>query len=230
MKGEIAGGLIVGLLSLCLVGTGLASAQGQDAKQTPSTAAPANDAGQSGSSDMVRGVVSLTRSLDAKKAQPGSTFEARLESSIHLKNGTDVPKGSLLVGQVGTDDMNQSGNSKLALRFTQAKLKGGNSIPIHATIIEVYPPSGFTGYGSGATAGGTPLSEPDRTSFTSQMLKVDQVGAINGVDLHSNVTSRNSGVFVTTKGDDIKLAQGSQLALAISATGNQAAANGSTPK
>lgn len=228
MKRKIAGRLFVGAVSLCLLGLGPASAKGQDAQNTPAKAAPANAAMEPGeTTNVVRGVVALTKSLDAKKAQPGSTFEAKLESNIRLKNGTDLPKGSLLVGQVGTDDMNQNGNSKLALRFTEAKVKGGNSIPIHATIMEVYPPSGFTGYGSGATAGGTPQSDPDNTSFTSQTLKVDQIGAINGVDLHSNVTSQNSGVFVTTKRDDVKLAQGSQLALAIS-TQNSHAGSGNS--
>jgi hypothetical protein len=40
---------------------------------------------------------------------------------------------------------------------------------------------------------------------------------MSGVDLHSQIDSQNSGVFVTTKKDDVKLGRGSNFSLAIAA-------------
>jgi hypothetical protein len=44
---------------------------------------------------------------------------------------------------------------------------------------------------------------------------LDQLDVAPGVDLHSNIASQNSGVFVSTRKDDVKLKQGSQIQFAI---------------
>jgi hypothetical protein len=38
---------------------------------------------------------------------------------------------------------------------------------------------------------------------------------MSGVDLHSRIASKNSGVFVSPKDKNVKLASGSELALAL---------------
>jgi len=201
------------------------SQENQNTQQTAENAKSSTN--QPEANGMVRGVVALSHTLDAKSAHPGSQFEAKLESTVHLANGTDLPKGSMLMGQVASDDMNQSGTSKLALRFTQAKTKEGNTVPVHATIMEVFPPKEFNGYGSPNMDTGTLWPNTANSERNAQTLKVDQIGAINGVDLHSNINSQNSGVFVSTKKDDVKLHQGTQLALAIGMENNgQQSSNG----
>ena len=229
MKRGLAKGISVATLSLAFVWASQAVAQNtQENQNTQQTAENAKSStNQAEANGMVRGVVALSHTLDAKSAHPGSQFEAKLESTVHLANGTDLPKGSMLMGQVASDDMNQSGTSKLALRFTQAKTKEGNTVPVRATIMEVFPPKEFNGYGSPNMDMGTLWPNTANSEGNAHTLKVDQIGAINGVDLHSNINSQNSGVFVSTKKVDVKLHQGTQLALAIGMENNgQQSSNG----
>lgn len=217
MKPNLANVVPVALVSVALLWPAGLAAQTAD-QNAGSASAEQMNAPQTAHA-MVRGMAALTKTLDARKAQPGSQFEAKLERTVHLKNGPELPKGSVLMGEVGSDDMNQSGNSKLALQFTEARLKDGNMVPIKATIVEVYPPQGFDASGAPIPQESASGTDADANPWNSKTFKIDQIGALSGVDLHSNITSRNSGVFVTTKKDDVKLQQGSQLALAIAPQG-----------
>jgi hypothetical protein len=147
----------------------------------------------------------LLDTLDAKKLQPGASFTARLNTKVHLANGTELPAGTVLQGSVTSDDMNLQGTSKLALQFTTAQLKGGQSVPIKAAIVGLYsndgPDDAYNGW----------------ADWTKQTVGVEQLDVMSGVDLHSQIDSQNSGVFVTTKKDDVKLGRGSNFSLAIAA-------------
>ncbi len=161
-------------------------------------------------SDMVPAQAALDKTVDARNVKPGDQIHARLTGKVHLKNGTELPSGTELIGTVGTDDMHQNGQSKLALCIDQAKLKDGKTVPVKATIVGVYGPGM-------APATTYPVQPGDQVAndWTSSVHQVDQIGALNDVDMHSSLTSRNSGVLVSTKKDDIKLKQGTELALAI---------------
>jgi hypothetical protein len=169
-------------------------------------------------SDMVPAQAALDKTLDAKSVKAGDQFEAKLTSKVHLKNGTELPSGTQLVGTVGTDDMQQNGQSKLALCISEAKLKDGKTVPVKATIVGVYGP------GSGGPSP-YPVVPGDQVTneWTSSIHQVDQLGALSNVDLHSKLTSKNSGVLVSTKKDDFKLKQGTELALAIAPQNGQSA-------
>jgi hypothetical protein len=167
-------------------------------------------AAESVAAQMVPAQAVLDQALDARKTQPGQQFRATLMSTVHLKDGTELPHGTVLVGTVATDKVGSGSGSTLALKFTQAQVKGGKTIPIEATIIGIAPPSDSTAWdGSDAPA------PPD--PWNGSALQVDDVGVINGVDLHSKIADENSGVFVATKKDDVKFAARSQLSLAIGA-------------
>ena len=101
-------------------------------------------------------------------------------------------------------------NSRLALRFSKAELKDGKLIPIKATIVGLFPPQAENGEGYNIAAG-----DQQPNGWNASTLQVDQIGVVSGVDLHSRIAARNSGVFVTTKKDDVKLSSGSELLLAI---------------
>lgn len=145
----------------------------------------------------------LNKTIDAKMVRPGQQFEAKLDGKVKLKDGQELPSGTVLVGAIATDNMQAGGSSRLALRFTEARLKDGKTVPIEAMILGVSP-AGSPSYG---TAG----------LWSPQTLNIDQIGAIKGADLHSRVDGANSGVFVAKKKDDLKLSQGSELSLAIAA-------------
>jgi plastocyanin len=206
MKPHASIGLLAAALSLVLFVPEISSAQttqSSQAKQQSSSAAAE-------ASEMVPAQAALVQTIDSKTVKPGDEIRAKLTSKVHLKNGNELPSGTELIGKVGTDDMQQNGQSKLALCIDHARLKDGKTVPVKATIVGIYAP-GI------APATPYPVQPGDQVAndWTSSIHGVDQIGALSGVDMHSNLTSKNSGVLVSTKKDDFKLKQGTELALAI---------------
>jgi hypothetical protein len=161
---------------------------------------------------MVPAEAILAQQIDSKHARPGEQFQAKLTDHVQLKDGTELPKGTELIGTVATDHMGANGTSTLALNFTSADLKNGKQIPIRATIIGIAPPE----YGAGWTGSATQAG-PSR--WNGDTLQVDEVDALSGVDLHSRIAGKNSGVFVSNKKDNMRISNQSQLSLAIAAGG-----------
>jgi hypothetical protein len=207
------------LMALALPSMAYAQSKSSMGSQDPTTTNSANgsstQAAKQEATDMVPARAYLVRKLDAKNDKPGSQFVAKLSDTVHLKNGTELPHGTELLGSVATDELHMQGNSKLALRITEARLKDGKTIPVKATIVGVWGPEGETANGYYAAPG-----EAEPNNWTSSTLIVDQLNALPGVELHSRIAGNNSGVFVTKKKDDVKLSGGSELALAIAETGS----------
>ncbi len=169
-------------------------------------------ASQSEASQMVPAQAVLDKGIDARKMQPGEQFRATLSETVYLKNGTELPRDTVLVGTIATDQMRDGGTSTLALRFTQAQLRGGKVIPIQADIMGV----------AGPTSDSPDPNYPNEAiaPWDGKSIQVDETGAISGVELHSSIGSQNSGVFVSKKKDEMKLSAGSQISLAIAAAQN----------
>lgn len=159
---------------------------------------------------MVPAQVALENGLDATKAAPGFQFRAIVSAKVRLDSGAELPRGTALLGTVANDDMNANGTSKLAVRFTQAVLKDGTTIPIKATIVGAYQPNTE----SNSEAGPAPGQQVPN-NWNDGTLKVDQIGVAKDVDLHSSIASQNSGVFVAAGNHVVKLPAGSEFALAI---------------
>lgn len=175
--------------------------------------APALVQAQSGSSEamqMVSARVALKQNIDADKVKPGDRIRAALSAKVSLKDGTELPAGTTILGVVTTDDMQLKGTSKLALNFTQAVLKDGKVIAIKATILGIYPPESQDMNGNPVTPG-----DQEHGNWAGHPDDVDEVGALPGVDLHSKIASSNSGVLVSTSKHDMKLRWGSEFALAV---------------
>lgn len=204
-------------LAIAIPGGAAAQSEANPQMNSNSSQAMSGTEGQQEAAQMVPARAAVDHTLDAKDAKPGQAFQARLAAKVRLKDGEELPKGTVLSGKVGTDDMNENGRSKLALCIDQARLKDGKTIPLKATIVGVYGPG--TGpaieEGYNVSAGN---QEPN--NWNHDVLQVDQIGALSGVDLHSKIGSQNSGVLISTKKDDIKLKTGTELALAI-APGNR---------
>jgi hypothetical protein len=156
----------------------------------------------------------LRHKLDAKDTKPGSRFTATLAKDVQLKNGPKLDRGTELIGTVGTDVMHKD-NTRLTLRITQARMKDGKVIPIKATVVGIYAPESETVQGYNVAPG-----QEENNSWTAKTLKVDQLDAVKGVDLHSTIDSRNSAVFVSNKKEDVKLSAGTELALAVAESGH----------
>jgi hypothetical protein len=192
-----------------------ASGPGSQNMQATADSTGANEAAQ-----MVAAIATLPRTLDADKDHLDSTIQAELDHKVTLSDGTVLPSHTVLNGKITRDDMQAAGESEFALRFDQAQLKDGRTLPIKATIVDIAPAS-FDPEDSSAS-----------NSWTNQTLTVQQLNVVSGVDLHSEIASNDSAVFVSTKKHDVKVPAGSELKLAIgpasaSASTNSAPANSS---
>ncbi len=195
-------------ISLSVAALALASflannAQAKDKKNLPAMEDVASTRQAAPVAFMVPAEATLVEPLDAKKLQAGQQFHASLGEKVQLKNGTELPKGTVLVGSVAANEQNAAGGSKLVLRFTTAQLKDGKTVPVKVTIVGVY------------AAG----SEADRLSnaWTQKAGATEQLNVYSGVDLHSDTASNDSGSFESSGKSQVKLLKGSGLSLAIGA-------------
>ncbi|MGB6725596.1 MAG: hypothetical protein WBE74_06800 [Terracidiphilus sp.] len=185
--------------------------------ESPSASSNANAGAQLASEredaqQLVPAEASLTRSIDAQMDQSGSAIGARLDGTVHLKNGTELPNGTMLVGRVTTDKMRSDGVSRLALRFTEAKLQDGHAVPIEATIVDISGPAALTE--NVATFDG-PLR------WNGRFLQYEDIGVLSRVDLHSRIGGINSGTLVATDKSDMRLNAGSRMSLALGGLGEK---------
>lgn len=198
MKREAMISLSAAVLSLAFFATTAIA----ETHNSPSTANNGNSSAQlSIAKRMVPAQAELKETLDARKIHSGQQFEATLDHKVTLKDGQELPAGTVLVGKVVTDAMHAGGNSKLVLRITQAKLKDGKAIPIHAMIAGIY-------------SQGSPDAEYGPFWSPSE-LNIEQLGATGGIDLHSQIDGKTSGTFESKKKDDVKLNRGVEMSLAI---------------
>ncbi len=214
-------------MSLSIVAVSFALLYSQDVCAQNATQGAANSAdppnaiasgARSEAMKMVPAEAALIEKIDARKAQVGQEFRARLSDTVQLKNGPELPHGTQLIGTIAIDDT-QGSTPKLALSFTKAELKDGKVVPIRAMIVGLNQPD--DDYEGNTTRGAL-------NNWDHSVLKIDALGVLSGVDLHSQVEGADSGVFVAAKKDDLKLSPGVQFALAIAARSeNKHGMNGS---
>jgi len=161
--------------------------------------ASADPAAASEAAQMVPAIAALPHTFDAEK---DSTFKAELTQKVTLSNGTVLPPRTVLSGKVTREDTQSAEKSEFAVRLDQAELKDGKTVPIKATIVGIRHPGSDNNY-----------TEPNK--WTSQTLTIEQLNAVSGADLHSQIGSNDSAVLVSTKKHEVKVPAGSQLQLAI---------------
>jgi hypothetical protein len=127
----------------------------------------------------------LVTKLDSKTAKTGDNVVVQTKSTAKTADGTEIPKGSKLMGHVIAVQPSASGtNSQVALQFDRIELKGGQSMAVHSQIQSIAPAEGASS-ASSASAGqpvGAPPSAPS--------------SAING----ANGGSRPSGATAAPTG------------------------------
>jgi hypothetical protein len=103
----------------------------------------------------------LVSKLDSKTAKSGDDVVVQTNDSVTTAAGTEIPKGSKLVGHVVAVQPSTGGqNSQVVLQFDQAQVKGGASVPIRSEIKSIAPAggaasaSGFASPSSGSAASG----------------------------------------------------------------------------
>ena len=156
---------------------------------------------------MVPAHASLRTKLNAKQSHAGEEIRAELERTIQLKNGPELPHGTQLLGEVTAVEAKPD-KVRLALRFDEAQLRDGSKIPIKAMILFIQSASSV-----GTDSDLARVSARD--VWTPNIYKVDQLGTISGADLHSSITSDDSGVITSNKKDDLTIGKGSEIDLVI---------------
>jgi hypothetical protein len=98
----------------------------------------------------------LLSKLDSKTAKTGDSVVVQTKSAVKTAEGTEIPKGSKLVGHVLAAKPSGAGeNSQVALQFDHFELKGGQNLPVHSQIQSIAPAGGA----ASASASGA-MSEP----------------------------------------------------------------------
>ena len=116
-------------------------------QQTPSSAEPAPANGSSvnpqASTQMSPVNGELENKLDSKTAKTGDSVVVKTKTPVKTPDGTEIPKGSKLVGHVIAVQPSEPGkNSQVALAFDRVELKGGKTMPIHSQIQSISPAAG----------------------------------------------------------------------------------------
>jgi hypothetical protein len=128
------------------------AAQAQPQATQPEQAAPASPATAAVELSPVNG--ELVDKLDTKTAKTGDSVVIKTNSTVKTADGTEIPKGSKLMGKVVQVKSSGGGNenSQVALQFDRAELKGGQSVAIHSEIQSLSPSESDSPSASDATA------------------------------------------------------------------------------
>jgi hypothetical protein len=104
----------------------------------------------------------LVDRLDTKTAKTGDTVVLKTKSEVTTVDGTNIPKGSKLIGHV--TGVKPSGpenpNSQVALQFDHAQLKSGQSVAIHSEIQSIAPSDSATSGNSPSAMASAPGTAP----------------------------------------------------------------------
>ncbi len=119
------------------------AAQQPSGTESASPTSPAAASQQAPTIEMSSVNGELVSKLDSKTAKTGDNVVVQTKSSVKTADGTEIPKGSKLVGHVLAAKPSGAGdNSQVALQFDHIELKGGQSVPIHSQIQSIAPAGG----------------------------------------------------------------------------------------
>lgn len=155
--------------------------------------------------------VELVSKLDSKTAKSGDSVVVQTKASVKTADGTEIPKGSKLVGHVLGAKASEAGeNSQVALQFDHFELKGGQNLAVHSQIQSIAPAGGAAmTSGSGAVsappAGGSSpnasgMSGGNRASGSPQGSTGGDPGAAagNSPPAAGTVVARTGNIAIAT--------------------------------
>ncbi len=144
--------LVVAMLGLCSWHLAQTPASGS---ASPSTDAAVHAVGHGAFP------VRLIKALDSSKVKEGDTVEAETANSFKLPDGTLVPKGSKLSGQVVASKARSKGDAKseLTVVFDKLNVTNGKQFSVKGLVQAAFPPAEepapmMAGKASGAAGGG----------------------------------------------------------------------------
>jgi hypothetical protein len=103
----------------------------------------------------------LTSKLDSKSAKQGDSVVVKTDESLTISPGTEIPKGSKLLGRITNVQPRGDGkeNSQIAIQFDRAELKDGKTLPIESVIKSVAPSGSAESMNASGGMGVSPASQ-----------------------------------------------------------------------
>ena len=182
----------------------------------------------------------LVSKLDSKAAKAGDSVVIETKQSVKTADGTEIPKGSKLVGRVmGVHPSGAGENSQVVLQFDHLELKGGQSVLVHSQIQAIAPAEGAASTTSSASSatgapqgpGGNPGAAPAGGAPAAGTVVARNgniaisTTSIPGVLVANNAPGQQdprmaqaSSILLGAK-QDIQLEGGTQMVVGLSATG-----------
>jgi hypothetical protein len=142
----------------------------------------------------------LVSKLDSKTAKTGDSVVVQTKASIKTADGTEIPKGSKLVGHVLAAKPSAAGdNSQVALQFDHFELKGGQNLPVHSQIQSIAPAGGAASTSGPGANPGTSGTNGSRASGAQQGTGADSGAAAgNGPPAAGTVVARTGSIAIAT--------------------------------
>jgi len=80
--------------------------------------------------------------LSSRNAKAGDVVAAKVVKAGRLPDGTVIPKGSKILGKIGSVQSKKdgNGNSLMTFRLDQVEIKDGAVVPIHGLVVAIGPP------------------------------------------------------------------------------------------
>ncbi|HTW30615.1 MAG TPA: hypothetical protein VMD76_02990 [Candidatus Sulfotelmatobacter sp.] len=163
----------------------------------------------------------LDTTLDSKKQSSGGQVEAKTVADLKLSDGTDIPKGTTVIGHITDAKAKGKGDavSTLTIQFDKLTLKDGKTVNIEGHLRAVGPNPHAGDQGDGVDYG-TSMNKPiyhgqsSGGSETMPLLNNDS----NGVEGIKNLGLDENGMLRT--GDKaVKLGHNTQMLIAAKVVG-----------
>lgn len=176
-----------------------APAAGQSGQQDPAGSQPS-----AGTAQLQAVTGELVDKLDSKSAKQGDSVVVKTKEDLKFPGGSDLPKGSKLVGHVTNVQAVADGkeNSQIAIQFDHAELKGGQNMAIESVIKSLSPAAGYGSAADSAVPGSygtSPQSAPSASAPSAPGMNGSSSNtASNRPGLASNTTSQPGATDQTT--------------------------------
>jgi hypothetical protein len=185
----------------------------QPAQPESQTATPDTPAAQTSSVEMSPVKGELVSKLDSKTAKTGDNVVIQTKTAIKTADGTEIPKGSKLVGHViAAQPSGQGTNSQVALQFDTIQLKTGQNLAVHTQIQSIGSAQTGASAGGSAPSGGSPASgsSPSASGGGSKPSSASggapqgagaepgPAGASNGGPAPGTVVAKNGNIAIST--------------------------------
>ena len=170
--------------------------------------------------------VKVTKTLDSSKLKQGDAVEVETAGGFKLADGTLVPKGSKLTGQVTEAKARAKGDSvsQLTITFENLNVATGKRVSVKGLVQAVFPPADEIDPGvanapstrsNGATPGYVPTSDIKSGSNTGSSTKPQPAADPRSLGVQGLHDLQLADGVLTSGGKQVKLGNGVRMIVHI---------------